>query len=164
MKGGLFGEGVDLLCSGNVLAEFASATDLNIITIYALGATDPNTLGSATVGCEVHSGSCGTAKATAIHLDWLVQLELAPTAVTNLASGEGGEPGWNVECSLKIEDECVGKTIVESKNLSTGEVESVFNEATETPANCSRGGAKEGLVNGAVKFIGEGGLSLEIME
>lgn len=163
-KGGIFGEAVKILCSFLTLAEVLTSTDIDITTIYALGAADPETLGSAKIPCTTQAGICSEPTASAVHLNWLVEIKPEGTTPSLLYSeGEGGNPGWAVECNKVAEDECTGKTAVEFKNETNGTIDTEFNAATLTPENCTRGGTGAGLIEGLVVFLSvEAGLSLQI--
>jgi len=103
-------------------------------------------------------GTCaaGSIRVEYLNLPWLTQL-LEPNLgvfVDDLTAGTGGNPGWLVECTvlgIKVTDTCTtanGKTNL--KNLADGLVEVEFPEVVEKSeqANCTLGGAEEGLVAG----------------
>jgi len=155
-KGGLFGEEVMLLCSGENLAEVLTATDIDITSIFPLGGKDEEK-GSA-VTCALQTGTCegSSGIATPVHIPWLVELMLtgSPALVVSLLlSGGTGNPGWTVTCAFKVEDECsASETEVEVKNETGGTVVATFKE---TAGTCTRGGAGQGLVEGSITFSGE---------
>jgi len=156
MKGGLFGEGVDLLCSGENLGEFLAANDFEVISIFPLGGTDPGT-GAISVKCETMAGVCGEPEAKAVDLPWLVEVVLVGTASRGLLqTGGAGEPGWNVTCNKIVEDACTGTTSTSLTNTATG-VTAAFEAASEA-GSCTRGGAKEGLVEGTITFTSSEGV------
>lgn len=139
--------GIELLCSGEDLAEILSATDLDILSIFPLGGTDP-TLGGTTILCTVQKGSCSEPEAKAVNLNWLVTLLTLTTA--ELGPGEGGEPGWTVTCSKILSDTCTGKTQVEIANVESM-VNTTFGTLSNlTPAHCTFSGANTGEVFGTV--------------
>ncbi|HEX5310065.1 MAG TPA: hypothetical protein VFW38_13425 [Solirubrobacteraceae bacterium] len=153
MKGGLFGEGVDVLCSGFDLAEFDNPDVMLVLSIWPLSGSDPGT-GAVKIPCTVDSGICGEAEAEATHLPW--RLKATSGTRATFESGGSGEPGWKVECNKIAEDECVGKSTVGLKNVAAG-MDVVFDATTnEKPANCSRGGSGQGLIEGEVLFTNEG--------
>jgi hypothetical protein len=163
-KGGIFGEEVMVLCSGLSLGEVLSAVDIDVTTIYALGTSDPETLGSAAIPCTAQTGICSEPVAKAINLDWLAELMLVGTVPEVLLTPETGMngPGWSIECSKIAEDSCTSpEALVEVKNETNGTVDAFFNEETGT---CTRGGAGSALVEGLIIFLSvTAGLPLEIM-
>jgi hypothetical protein len=93
----------------------------------------------------------GTATAKAVHLPWKTQLtgeEEIPIR-DNLESGEGGSPGWEIECKVfgvKIKDECTGLTSAGIENV-TGGVDLSF-DSKSARAHCSLGGSETGVLAG----------------
>jgi hypothetical protein len=163
MKGGIFGEGVDLLCSGFNLGEFLEKNDFEVVSIWPLtGSSDPGT-GAVKVKCETMSGICGEPEAVAVHLPWLVEVILnAEELFRGLLLGTGaGNPGWNVICNKAVEDECSAEETTVGLANEGNNVDSLFDSKT-APGNCTRGGAKEGLVEGLITFSSETGEALGI--
>lgn len=153
MKGGIFGEAVDVLCSGFDLAEFDRPNVMLVLSIWPLSGSDPGT-GAVKIPCTVDSGICGEAEAEATHLPW--RSEATSGTRATFESGGSGEPGWKVECNKAVEDECVSKSTVGLKNVAEG-MDLIFDATTnEKPANCSRGGSGQGLIEGEVLFTNEG--------
>jgi hypothetical protein len=146
--------GVDVLCEGSGLVWLLP------------GGKDLQAIASC-VKPVVDAGTCESPKVEAINLGWNTQLELMETsgiwldAITG-STVAGVKPGWLVECTVpligKINDECTTNngTVILTNNESTGIVEGEFPEAPESKseqANCTVGGAEEGLVVG--KFTTE---------
>jgi len=156
MKGGIFGEAVHITCSGENLAEVESAQKILILAIFPLGGTDPME-GATAIKCTTNAGTCGEPEALAVHLPWLDAVEelsvlTEGTQRVTVESGGSGAPGWTVTCNKIVEDECTGESTVLVEN-----VESMVNATFETVSNekaatCTRGGAKEGLVEGTILF------------
>jgi hypothetical protein len=111
--------------------------------------------------CVIKSGPCTSLdKVEAVHLPWSTELLGAGTeeseALDDIPVGNGGNPGWLVECETalgKKDDTCTtaaGKTLVE--NESSGEVNVIFDETVEEAeeASCTEGEAHSGLVVGNI--------------
>jgi hypothetical protein len=162
MKGGLTGGAAEVLCSGFNLAEILSATDLDIISIFGLTQTDPGTGATLITDCTNEGGCPSPIEVLALNLPWLVELLLeGANVVVMLLEGGSGAPGWEVTC-FGVKDACTGTANVEFSNVESM-VNTTFGVLSNlTPANCSRGGAGEGLVEGTVLFETENGLSLAI--
>jgi hypothetical protein len=103
----------------------------------------------------VTAGSCTSSKpvtATAKNLPWITELYEEAGKVRDhvKAHSGGGEPGYDVECTVagifKVQDECLGETNTAMNNV-TGGVEAVF-DATSPKVKCSIGGAGSGTVLG----------------
>jgi hypothetical protein len=158
MKGGVFGEAVDVLCSGLDEGKVGpGAADL-VTTITDLAGKVPP------VSCETMSGTCPEPLASPDFLPWHTELFLnAKEEFRDLVGpGTGGEPGWNVTCKgifgEPIEDLCTGHTNVLVENAAENDVIATFDAVSmEEPANCGRGGAKEGLVEGSILFMSDEG-------
>jgi hypothetical protein len=161
MKGSLTGGAASVLCSGFNLAEILSATDLDVISIFGLTQTDPGT-GSTTIKCTNESNCPEPSEVKALNLPWLVELSLEGTTIlAHLGTGGAGAPGWEVTC-FGVKDTCTGEAFVEFANVESM-VNATFGAlSNSTPATCSRGGVKEGLVEGTVLFETETGLALAI--
>jgi len=156
MKGGLFGEGVDLLCSFEFLGEFLAANDFEIISVFPLGGTDPGT-GATAIKCETMAGICGEPEIKYVNLPWLVEVVLVGTESRGLFQTSGaGNPGWNVTCNKVVEDTCTGTASMLLTNTATG-FTATFDASSE-PYSCTRGGAKEGLLEGTIAFTSSEGL------
>jgi hypothetical protein len=162
MKGGLTGGAAAVLCSGFNLAEILSATDLNIISIFGLTQTDPGTGSTTITDCTSESGCPSPIEVLALNLPWLVELTLEGTTIlAHLGTGGSGAPGWEVIC-FGFKDACTGEAFVEFANVESM-VNATFGTLSNlTPANCSRGGNGEGLVEGTVLFETETGLAAAI--
>jgi len=164
-KGGVFGEEVMVLCSGENLGEVLSSTDVDITAIWELGLSDPE--GAGPVKCTVQAGICSNAVATPVNLPWLAELMLEGALIdpllTSSTGAVGTNPGWTVECSGVAEDTCTGEALLDVKNEPNGTIDFEFLEANAI-ANCSRGGTGSGLVEGLVLVLSvTAGLSIEVM-
>lgn len=165
MKGGIFGEGVDFLCSLLALGEILTAKDLDIISVYPLGGTDPGT-GATEIKCETMAGACNEPDATAVNLPWLMEpLELESKFRGTLVSTGAGAPGWLGTCEkvLAGATECTG----EAATVHLENVESMIDDNFENVFNsnaydCTRGGLKEGLVEGIVLMETTNGLAFSV--
>ena len=160
-KGGVFGEEVMMLCSGESLGDTLSSTDGDITAVYALGASDPE--GAGKVSCTLQAGICSTPVLTATNLPWLHELMLeGTTPFVLMLSGGSGSPGDSVECSSIAEDTCSGEGgSLAVKNEANGTVDMTFKE---TIFNCTRGGLESGLMEGLVLVLSvTAGLSIEVM-
>jgi hypothetical protein len=149
-KGGLFGERVDLDCTG-----------LDAGTVGLLGVDKVTAI--TEVKCKTLEGTCPEPEAKPLHLPWQTLLTLSGTNFRDGISGTGGEPGWNVVCLKAVEDECVAKagTTVKVENV-TGGIDAIFEEAEK--ANCSRGGSNAGFVTGTNFILLTSGLTLSASE
>jgi len=156
MKGGIFGEAVDFLCSFEFLGEFLAANDFEIISIFPLGGTDPGT-GATSIKCETMAGTCGESEIKAVNLPWLVEVVLVGTAFRGLLqTGGAGSPGSNVTCSKIVEDTCTIETSVGLANTGTG-VTAAFDALSEA-GGCTRGGAREWLIEGTFTLTNSAGI------
>jgi hypothetical protein len=156
-KGGIFGEEVEVLCTG---------TDLGTV---APGKAD--TLSSITVtGCTVMKGICGTpVTVEPINLPWNTSVVLIGSKFYDDTTTTVGNKkvGYKVVCNGFIEDTCEAALAQpELANGAGGVVEAIFKsaDANQPKANCSRGGAGTGLVNGTDLILSEEGLTLAVSE
>ncbi|HTA13791.1 MAG TPA: hypothetical protein VK781_02925 [Solirubrobacteraceae bacterium] len=157
MKGGIFGEAVHLTCSSEGLVFADSATEILIVTVFQSGGTDPAENTSGTIKCTTNSGICGEPEVKALHLPWRVLLKLVGTAFrAELLGFTIEEPGWNLTCNKMVEDQCVEPS-TSSSTVGVENVESMVNMDFDSvyngiALNCTRGGLKEGLVEGTLLF------------
>jgi hypothetical protein len=144
MKGGLFLEAADILCSGLDAGSVTAPASDEITEITE-------------IKCTNESG-CPGPSATPINLPWSTALSLATDIIDTATTTQGTkEVGWKVTCT-GISDECSnasGITLME--NNSEG-VTAFFNEGVTAPASCGRGGALQGLVEGEILFFHHEGL------
>jgi hypothetical protein len=155
-KGGIFGEEVEVLCTG---------TDEGTV-----GPGKADLLTKVTVTkCETMKGICGEANAEAINLPWTTSIELIGSAFYDDITTTVGskEVGYNVICSKIVEDKCevaLARALLE--NGTGGTVNAIFNssDANQPKANCSRGGTEAGLVNGTDVLLATGGEALAVSE
>jgi len=149
-KGGLFGERVDLDCTGK---DEGTVTTTGTGTVTAI----------TSIVCKTLEGGCPSPAAAPVHLPWTSELILSGANFRATIKGTGGEPGWNVTCSGIVEDECVAKagTTVGIVNVAAG-VDANFEEAEK--ANCGRGGANAGFVVGTDLNLLTSGLTLTVSE
>lgn len=140
----------DLHASGGAVAIVCEGTDKGTV---GPGAKDEVTSITATNCTFEKNGQCEANKgvtANALHLPWKTTLELVSGELRDVIMGTGGEPGWNVECTVfgvfKIQDECTALSSTGIKNDSTG-VLAKFDSKTPL-ANCTNGGANAGMVEG----------------
>lgn len=152
MKGGAFGEAVDLLCSGYTLDEFDSPTILLVLSVWPLSGSDPGT-GAVKIPCTVDAGICSEAEVEAIDLPW--QLEATSTTRATIESGGSGAPGWKAICNKSVEDKCTGASTVGLKNVTEGLAINFDSTTNEKAANCTRGGAGQGLLEGEILLTNE---------
>lgn len=90
-------------------------------------------------------------KAEAVNLPWQTELFETEGKIRDKVISEvaGKEPGWKVTCS-GFSDTCETVTTTAMNNIqATGFVEAIF-DAGSAKANCSRGGAGQGEVEGKV--------------
>ena len=156
-KGGIFGEEVEILCIG---------TDLGFV-----GPGKEDLLETITVtSCETMKGICSEPLAVPINLPWLTTIELIGGVfyddIVTEATGKT-TVGYTVTCSGTVEDTCettLGRALLE--NVAGGTVNAVFSsaDANQPKANCSRGGAGAGLVNGTDVILSETGLTIAVSE
>jgi len=165
MKGGIFGEAVDLLCGLLGLGEILNPKDLDIISVYPLGGTDPGT-GAVEIKCTDDSGICPEPDITAVHLPWLMEpMEITGKFRGTLVSTGAGAPGWLATCEKfgGGATECTGEAAtVQLENVESmidTNFENVFNA---NAYNCTRGGAKEGLIEGLVLMETTNGLAFSV--
>jgi len=134
------------------------------------GAEDEITKISATKCKFIKQGSCGASPppvANAVNLPWKTQLLSETNKETGklllvidiLAHAGGGEPGWDVECTVggffKVQDTCkapIAKLTVTAILHDVIDTEFTKLLTKEFPANCSLGGNKEGLVEGPAEI------------
>jgi hypothetical protein len=105
----------------------------------------------------VDAGTCGSPKVKPVNLPWRTEL-LEPGVnvyVLHILKIAAGNPGWEAECTVlgvKITDVCTAADrLVALFPLADGLVEGEFKEELEEPAeaaNCTIGGAQQGLVAG----------------
>lgn len=132
-------EKVSLLCKGTDEGTVGPGT-LDEVTL--IEATECVFEGGEHGACE--EGKAVTAKA--LGLPWTTKIEGTRDDITSATS-----VGWNVECTVfgvfKVSDECtIGLSSTALENV-TGGVNAIFDASTPA-ANCTRGGAGAGLVNG----------------
>ncbi|HEX5309681.1 MAG TPA: hypothetical protein VFW38_11440 [Solirubrobacteraceae bacterium] len=158
MKGGLFGEGVDILCSGGG-EGFVEGPLLGFITkIFSLEGTESP---PAFVKCVTDAGICPEPETQPVNLPWHFELDLSTGKVRALLLEEK-LAGWKLLCSKgSVEDVCTAEAGVDtSLGLSNGGANDVlvkFDESVTAPAICDRGGAKQALINGTILFFGDTG-------
>lgn len=165
MKGGLFGEGIDVLCSGLDEGTVGPGGKDLVTKIFDLEGREspPNE-----IICESMSASCGApVEVLPVNLPWSTELFLNGLGEFRdlVGPGNGGEPGWSVTCHTSIgpvTDTCTGHTNVAVSNTTEGDVLITFDSGKpEETATCTRGGEKQGLVEGAILiFHDEGSLSV----
>jgi hypothetical protein len=146
--GGLLLE--DLKATGGAVAILCEGEDKGTV---GPGAKDEVTSITANNCSFEKNGQCEAGQsvtANALHLPWKTTLELVSGELRDVVMGTGGEPGWNVECTVlkffKVQDECTGLTSTGIHNDSTG-VLAIFDSKTPL-ASCTNGGANAGMVKG----------------
>ncbi|MFZ1155540.1 MAG: hypothetical protein WAN93_11605, partial [Solirubrobacteraceae bacterium] len=86
MKGGIFGEAVDVLCL--------------VLDLGTVGPGPADTVTSVTLEeCETMSGICPSPVATAANLPWNTKVELVGTVFYDDIVAVTGEAGYTVSCS-----------------------------------------------------------------
>ncbi|HEX5309679.1 MAG TPA: hypothetical protein VFW38_11430 [Solirubrobacteraceae bacterium] len=163
MKGGLFGEAVDILCSG-LNEGFIEGPLLGFITkVFSLEEVESP---PGFVKCVTDAGICPEPEIEPINLPWHFELDLATGKVRTLLLEEK-LMGWKISCSKgAVEDTCTAEAGVDTTlGLSNGGANDVlakFEENATAPGTCTRGGAKQGLVNGTILFLSDtGSLSVD---
>jgi hypothetical protein len=159
MKGGILGESVTIECTGTDKGFVGPGKEdlLEVVVVTA---------------CKTTEGTCGSPKAEAENLSWLTTIELIGTSfyddIVTEATGQT-EFGYVVECTniIKVSDRCLlvlGRALL--TNETNGTVDATFNstDANQPAANCERGGAGEGLVNGLDTILTVSGQSLAVSE
>jgi hypothetical protein len=121
---------------------------------------------------EIDSGTCGSPVISPVHLPWIAVVEEPSEGVFELrvVSGHEGEPGWLVECTvlgIKATDTCTtNKSQMLLQNSEGGVVKAEYMEevASEEDANCTLGGAEQGLQVGlsVIQALTEGGELLSL--
>lgn len=172
----------DVLCSGVLHGLILGSTEpshLEILSVLSLGGTAINTKALEEAGLEcTNIANCPTPLVWAVHLPWLLELELLEDDVLSIfvylfLSSGAGNPGWEVNCMGNgTSDECTEEeAVAEAKNVTGGEVEGTFSEAGteldgEKPGTCTLGGAKSGEVlgTGLTKLEGTGTLTVSSLE
>jgi hypothetical protein len=178
-KGGLFGEAVDVLCSG-ILDGTANPESLDYVsevltltpTIKELINTEP----LVELGLEcINNTGCPTPLVWAENLPWETEVKLVEIGtLVDFAIYIYGNPGWLVQCMGVIgepEDLCETPIGVALLLLNAGGTELLaeFNEAFRNEvgllkANCTRGGTGAGVAEsdaqGPIKHETGGELSV----
>lgn len=149
--GGAFGEEVTVKCSGTTT-----------------GTAGPGTAGGTTTvtvnECVTVKGTCGSPKASAVNLPWKTELfEGGGVVRDKILANEHGAPGYLVECTvlgITATDTCTSETGQPKVENENSPAPLVFDSESGT-FNCSRGGAGQGHVRGAVNFSSpEGALAV----
>lgn len=154
-KGGIFGEEVEILCGG---------TDLGTIGAGKADRTESITVSS----CVTDKGICPAPGAEPINLPWSTRIELISRIFYDdiIAAGGSGTVGYHVLCSKIVEDTCeldLARALLENNGLGVNVVFS-STDANQPKANCTRGGAEAGLVNGTDFVLSETGLTVAVSE
>ncbi|MFZ1153328.1 MAG: hypothetical protein WAN93_00325, partial [Solirubrobacteraceae bacterium] len=118
--------------------------------------------------CETMSGICPSPAATAANLPWNTKIELIGAAFYDDIVAATGEAGYTFSCSGVV-DTCtapLGRAL-DKENTAGGMVLVEFNteDGNQPTANCTKGGAKEGLFLGTITLLLEvEGLALAFSE
>jgi len=150
MKGGLFGEAVEILCS---MLNKGQLTPPNIALVESLTSLS----GGETIECITEKGTCPTPTVKAVNLPWEGQFFVGESEEVRLelhAHSGGAAPGFKIKCS-SVEDECVGDSDPLIENLAeSNDIDATFDEASNTePGKCSRGGSEQFLLHGTILFF-----------
>ncbi len=115
------------------------------------------------------AGSCEAGKpvtAKALRLPWKTELMPINESIHDEVSGTGGNPGWDVECTVlgvfKTQDECTSPNAEPQMSNVTGGVDTTF-EASEK-YSCSVGGENAGMVVGKDLIESPSGGTLTVYE
>lgn len=162
----------DILCSGDLDGMIESGGVLGFIEelLTLAGVNEANT-----VSCVSDNGTCeGAVLVTAINLPWHLEVVLiAGRYLLHFLNGveePGKEPGYITDCLtlgglLLVEDKCEGLTYALLANEAGGLLaEFSENEEITTAANCTVGGAKQGLLFGDGFITDTGGGTLTVSE
>ncbi|MFZ1153327.1 MAG: hypothetical protein WAN93_00320 [Solirubrobacteraceae bacterium] len=153
MKGGIFGESIDVLCKVLGLGTGGQPSSITSITLEE---------------CETMSGVCPSPIATALNLPWNIKIELIGTAFYNGITAAAGEVGYNFSCSGFV-DTCatpLGRAL-DKENSAGGAVLVEFNteDVNQPSGSCTKGGIQEALVQGTqTVLVEETGLAVAFSE
>jgi hypothetical protein len=103
--------------------------------------------------CLVVKGPCTSIiSVSAVHLPWTTQLATVESKTRDkITTGEGGSPGWEVECNTllgKVKDTCSGETSTAVENVTEG-VKLIY-DAGAAHVNCTLGGEGTGVWKGTI--------------
>jgi hypothetical protein len=168
MKGGLFGEEIDILCSFEELGTVGPGAEDLISSIFPLGGKDE---GIEPMLCETMTGICPKPELTLANFNIMTLLILVGSEFRDefgpglSEAGEEEGPGYTTHCE-GVTDTCRsplgGLPTTKITNPAENDVVSEFEVLSEEkPGTCVRGGAGQALVNGSdLTFSDEGVLSV----
>lgn len=168
--------------TGNVTIKAKSVGGITLEDTKTLGgatAIECKVTGEGTVGtggkdkatamspseCLVVKGLCTSIiLVSAVHLPWNTQLATVEGKTRDkITTGEGGSPGWEVECNTalgKVKDTCTGETSTAVENVTEG-VKLVF-DLESAHLNCTLGGEGAGVWKGTILDEDSEGLTVKV--